>query len=237
MNSCFLFCGNVRTFLNCFDSCEINIISKLFNTNTNIHLFFYLKLDDPGPKIGTGCEYTYLKSNYNDIFDKINNITKYKCFIKILNTNEETDENLKSLVKDRNKYIGRHLGSELEYIRALHQYYNFEKCYEFITKIELEYNIKYDYSVFIRPDLYFTKKCKNINEYIKNKVIIGKGPYPNVNDHLSIIPRRFFKHFFLDRMELLRTNDTEFFSVTEEIYRRTIPYYEDEIGNYYIKRE
>ena len=237
----YVLCGGARTFLECFDSCYTNVISKLFNNNKNneTHILFYLKLTDPGPKGQKKWNFTYKDNNETDILNKINEL-KRKCprikiYIKIIKNNEIDDNELLSQVKNRKKYIG-FLSENKKLLRALHFCYNLERCGQIIKEIENENEINFNYYVFIRPDLYFTEQCENINKYNNQIITLGEGPNNFNNDHLAIIPKEHFDNFFFDRMKLIRNNDDKCFSTSEKIYWETINYEVKKIGKYFICR-
>ena len=236
-------CGNVRTFLDCFDRTYKHIISKLFKNNNpqNTHILFYLKCDDPGPKGQKNWDFQYKTIEQHKLTKSIQNyIKKYKHLTfhsRILPTNEISDRALFSQIKDRKRYI-RFLDDDKKLVRALHCHYNLEQCGKIIEKIQSEHNLKFDYFIYIRPDLLFNKSCKNIRFYNQNKLTLGKGPNAYNNDHLAIIPRKYKNEFFFARMHLIRTNTKYTFHDSEMIYWHTIKrHYEVKpIGEYIIKR-
>jgi len=239
-NIIFVLCGNCRTFINCFESCYNNIISKLcVNNNYKIYVYLYLKLTDPGPKGQENWNFTYENIIYEDLEKAINNIknkyTEINIEYKIIETNEISDDELKSQVLSRNKCIS-YLANDTFLLRSLHCHYNFEKCGDYILKKEEELQNTFEYIIYIRPDLYFTEPCKNIDTYRNDIITLGSGSNPNNNDHLAIIPRRQFDSFFFDRMKLYRTNLEKDYPCPEAIYLSTIEYIEEPIGKYYIKR-
>ena len=51
MNVLFVFPGHCRTFTYCIDNCFKHIITKLFlNIEVNIHIYFYLKINNLEPR-------------------------------------------------------------------------------------------------------------------------------------------------------------------------------------------
>lgn len=243
-NKIYFLCGGARTFMDCFDSTYENVISKLFNNNNNMntHVLFYLKCDDPGPKGQYGWDFTYenvdidlLKNQIEKYKEKYNNITFHS---KILMTNEISDSDLLSQVKNREKYV-YFLTEDSKFLRALHCSYNIEQCGKIIEEIQINNNITFDYSIYIRPDLFFTSPCQDISFYNNDKVILGEGPNPINDDHLAIIPKKYNHEFFFARMELIRNNDEIVFITYESIYWHTInnKYERNNIGKYFIKRK
>jgi hypothetical protein len=146
-------CGGARTFQDCIDSQYENVISKLAQ---DMSVLFYLKKTDPGPKGQEGWNFEYEDVENETINDKINKLKDQdiKVLSKIINGDEIDDNELLKKVKDRSKYID-FLSNDDNLIRCLHQFYNFKKCGEIIKK----QNIDYDYYIFLRPDLFFTKHC------------------------------------------------------------------------------
>lgn len=243
-NRIFFMCGNARTFLECFQSMYDNLINKLFDGNSkdNTYVLLYLKCDDPGPKGQKGWNFRYpfidpikIKNEIINFRKKFDNIT---IITRILPTNEITNMGLLSQVKKRKLYNGRHFQRNSFFLRALHCHYNIERCGKIIDSIEIQKNKIFDYFIYVRPDLFFTKPCPNISIYNPNRVILAKGPNHVNNDHLAIIPRKYKNQFFKDRMELIRTNEKHDFQIAEQIYKYTIRnnFVVRRIGEYYIKR-
>jgi hypothetical protein len=216
--------GNCRTFVDCIDSIYERVISKMFDVHkTNIFIYLYLKLTDPGPKGMQGWDFSYADNDKDIVINKIIKVSEdYKIPIdyKLLYTNEISDEELLSQIKDKSKYTGYlNIGNLL--VRSIHCHYNFEKCGEFIEEKERKENLKFNYIVYVRPDLYFTEDCKPINEYDANLVTAGLETHCNC-DHIAIIPRNQFVNFFYDRMNVYRNNTTNEFIRAEDIYFSTI---------------
>ena len=242
-NAIFIFSGNCRTFIDCFESSYNSIISKLFiNSEYTIFIYLYLKLTDPGPKGQGGWDYRYDDINHDVIINKINEIKeKYKEInieYKLLTDNEITDTELLSQVKDRTKYISFYI-EDSKLIRGMHCNYNFECCGKYILEKESANNILFNYIIYIRPDLYFTEPCFNIDEYDNNVVTTGMGPgglKDDYADHIAIIQRSHLNSFFFDRMNIYRNNTTRIFEYAEQVYFDTIQYKLNNIGKYYIKR-
>ena len=238
-NVIFILSGNCRTFIDCIDTCYNNIISKLFSNETIIYIYLYLKLTDPGPKGYKNWDFIYESIEYTTLMNKINemkNLYKDICIeYKILEDNEISDNDLLSQVKCREKYNG-YYSEDSKLVRGMHSHYNFECCGKYILEKEEYIKSKFDYIIYIRPDLYFTKKCNSITTYSDVLVTLGTGPHDFNNDHLAIIPRTQFKKFFFDRMNLYRNNTIDSFKYPEEVYRSTIQYNVLNIGKYYIKR-
>jgi len=238
-------CGNCRTFIKCFESAYINIITELFDNSYNIYLYLYLKLNDPGPKNQHGWNFKYDNIEYDELINKLNEIKDtYKSLnieFKILNDNEISDNQLLSQVKNRYLFNSDNsFGYSLDHVllRSLHCHYNFEKCGEYILQKEKLINKEFNYIIYIRPDLFFTNKCDSIKNYNNNLITLGHNHIiSNCNDHLAIISRKYLDIFFFGRMEIYRNNTNIIFSLPEDIYRYNIPYEIKDIGNYYIKRD
>jgi hypothetical protein len=249
MNKIYFFCGNARTFSDCFDSAYENVIKQLFTNNDtkNTYVLFYLKCDDPGPKgqINWNFSYKILDKEYlicaiEKFKKKYTNITFVS---KILDTNEISDEDLLNQIKQLNLYIDHLGGGENggKILRALHCHYNIERCGELIEEIEKNDNLVFDYYIYIRPDLFFVSPCKEISNYsngivscsYKNGNIFNS---PNI-DHYAIIPNVCKESFFFDRMKMIRNNETITHSTPESIYLSTIKYEKQVMGQYEIKRK
>jgi hypothetical protein len=238
-NALFVLSGNSRTFIDCVDSMYTHVISKLFTPDVNIFMYLYLKLTDPGPKGQKGFNFEYKDCDYNMIVDKIHNIkTNYPALnidYKILPGDEITDNKLISQVKDRRLYRGFYEKTNI-LLRGLHCHYNLERCGQYILEKETHIGCKFDYIIYVRPDLYFVNDCNNIETYNTSIVTLGIGPNEYNNDHIAIVPRPYMKAFFFNRMNVYRVNTRRQFISPEEVYWCTIKYEVKQIGEYYIKR-
>lgn len=200
---------------------------------------------DVGPKNQEGWNFTYETIDYNKVIYKINDFNNnYKNLhieYRIMETNEISDIELFNQVKCRNLYnSGNTFGYSFDHIllRGLHCHYNFQKCGEYILKKEKEINSKFNFIVYVRPDLYFTTTCDKIDNYNNDLITLGNNFIVNFcNDHLAIIPRKYLNEFFFNRMEIYRNNTTTIFCIPEEVYKHNIPYEVNNMGSYYIKRK
>ena len=235
----FVLCGGARTFINCFDSCYNNVIKQFEKDDTNVHIYFYLKLTDPGPKQQEAkWQFTYKDLELNKVQECINKyiLKNTRIYTNLLLSNEIGDDELIIQVKNRNKYIN-FLSNDMHLLRAMHCHYNFESCGKFILKKEKELNCSFDTIIYIRPDLLFKSSADN-NYDMNNVITLGKGPNIYNNDHIAIIPRKYLNEFFFDRMNVYRTNDDIEFETAETIYWYTIKdkYMVKSIGKYVIQR-
>lgn len=239
-NAIIVFSGNCRTFIDCIDSIYTHLISKLFPQDVNIFIYFYLKLLDPGPKGQDGWNFEYKDVDYNLIVDKIHKIkTDYPMLnieYKLLLCDEISDNELITQVKDRSLYTG-YYSKDSVLLRGLHCHYNLEKCGIYILEKEKDIQCKFDYIIYVRPDLFFIDCCNNIKTYNTDLTILGEGPNYYNNDHIAIIPRNQLNDFFFDRMNIYRKNTITHFTSPEEVYQYTIKYEVKSIGAYYIKRD
>lgn len=239
-NAIFILCGNCRTFIDCFENLYNNIISKLFSEDDNIYIYLYLKLTDPGAKGQDGANFDYKDVEYNTVLDKLNSIKSSYQSLRIeytlLPDNEITDNELMLQVRNRELYNGYYIKDNI-LLRGLHCHYNFEKCGMYILKKEESIQGKFDYIIYVRPDLFFWNSCPNIETYNNSIVTLGVGPGIYNNDHVAIIPREHLEAFFFDRMNVYRNNTTKYFITPEEVYWHTIKYEVKHIGEYYIKRD
>ncbi len=240
LNVLFVLAGNCRTFIDCIDNIYINVISQLFkNTPVNIFIYFYLKLDDPGPKGQKFLNFKYPPNDYHHIEDKIHQIKVNYPFLnieyKILQTDEISNKALLTQVKNRKAYIGFYQ-MDHKLVRGLQCHYNFERCGTYILEKEDFLQFKFDYIIYIRPDLFFTDKCPGIEEYDNDVITLGEGLNRDCNDHIAIIPRQHMNSFFFERMNLYRTNKHYIFTRAEDVYHYTIKYKVKYMGKYYINR-
>jgi hypothetical protein len=105
-----------------------------------------------------------------------------------------------------------------------------------ILNLEEQHKYRFDYIIYIRPDLFFIDVCDNIEMYNNSIITLGIGPNDYNNDHIAIIPRQHLNSFFFDRMNVYRNNTIHHFISPEEVYWHTITYEVKKIGKYYIKR-
>jgi hypothetical protein len=238
-NALFVLSGNCRTFIDCIDNMCVNLFSKLFSEDVNIYIYLYLKLTDPGPKGQDGWNFEYKNNDYNTILDKIYNIKskypKYNIDYTLLHDNNISDSELISQIKDRSLYIGYYVRDSI-LLRGLHCHYNLERCGNYILEKETSIQCKFDYIIYVRPDLFFTNCCNNIETYNTSIITLGEGPNVYNNDHIAIVPRQHLNAFFFDRMSVYRNNTNKSFSSPEEVYWHTITYEVKAVGKYFIKR-
>ncbi len=241
-NRIFVFSGNARTFLQCFDSVWENLVDRLFSGDTDscVHLLFYLKCDDPGPKGQKGWDFTYPKVDVARLECELKNYQiKFNSpfHLRLLPTNEISDHELLGSVGNRARFVG-FLGDDAKLLRALHCHWNIERCGQIIEEIERAEGVVFDWYVYVRPDLMFTAPGQDIGRVGSDKVTLGRGSSRYNNDHLAIVPKRFKREFFSARMELIREGGGGMFRTAEEIYWATIEgeFVVRDIGKYFIKR-
>ena len=103
----------------------------------------------------------------------------------------------------------------------MQSHYNLHVCGENIARIEQECGYIFDFVVYLRPDLIFFDDVILRDSYTKIEAAIW-NKRPKCIDHFSVVPRKFVKHFFLDRF-LAYTSDTgKTFSCAEDIFTSTI---------------
>lgn len=242
MNRLYVISGNLRTFFDCFDSCYNRIINKLFENNNknNTYILLYLKSIDPGPKEQKNWNFYYKTLNKNLIDKKIEKMKKkydkINFIVNIINKNEINDNKLLKKVKHRSKYID-FLSDDKKLVRGMQFLYNFQRCNLLIDKIEKDNNIRFDFYIYIRPDLYFTIDSKNIESYSKDKITLGYGKLQHNNDHIALIPKKYKDIFFQERLDNLINNNKIIFPFIERVYRYKMNYNLEKIGDYYIKRD
>lgn len=228
--------GCFRTFEYCQHSLYENFIYP-FCGDCKPDILFYLKSFDPGAKGQKNRNYDY-KQYTKDEINVIVNKKEYNKFI-LIDKEDYTEEEMYQQLKNRNMYKGfldTHIDNEdLKYpskkhiIRGMYQHYNMEKCGNYIQKIEKEKNYKYDLIVYMRPDIFFIKKCPHYSSFNLNLINV---PLYRKNtaciDYFSFMPRKYLKEFFFDRMNFWRTNNDIIVNTCEEIYLHTIK-------NFFIK--
>ena len=238
-NVLFILSGNCRTFIDCIDSISTNLFLKLFTEDVNIYIYLYLKLTDPGPKGQDNWNFEYKNNDYNTILDKIHDIkSKFPNFsieYKLLHGDEISNCELISQVKNRSLYKDFY-SEDNKLLRGLHCHYNLEKCGNYILEKETSIQCNFDYIIYVRPDLFFTTCCNNIETYNTSIVTLGEGPNVVNDDHIAIVPREHLNAFFFDRMSVYRNNTDKIFRIAEDVYHHTITYEVKPIGKYFIKR-
>ena len=236
-NTIFVFCGGARTFLECFDTCFENVVSKLCPDLSKVTLLFYMKLTDPGPKGQRLWNFTYKNNNYDEILEKINEYRSkgIDIYHKLVFQSEISDIDLMASVKNREAYVGFN-STDKHLIRALHIAYNFERAGRMLLDVEREKGYQFDTVVYVRPDLMFTGEAKPLSEYILDEPIFCTGINDYSYDHFAIMSRFYMKPFFLDKMEIYRTNTEKQYITPEHMYT-DIPHRIETIAPYFIKRE
>ena len=119
-------------------------------------------------------------------------------------------------VKTRELYTGFNEQNE-HFIRALHIAYNLERAGQILLDIEKERGAEFDTVVYIRPDLFFTGEAGHLSDYVLNEAIFCTGTSYYSYDHFAILPRAYMKKFFLDKMEIYRTNTEKEFVTRQEV--------------------
>jgi hypothetical protein len=236
----FIFAGNCRTFVDCIASCYDHVMSKLFQeADSQIHVYFYLKLTDPGPKNQRGWDFAYQDVNRDklistlEVFKSVH--PELSVEYKILESNEISDADLFSQVGDRSKYV-EFYSEDSKLLRGMNCHYNLEQCGNYILDQEKRLSLCFNSLVYIRPDLCFFEDCQSISAYHTDKVTLGRGPNVHNNDHIAIVPRAHLDSFFFGRMNVYRTNTTHYFTDPESVYWHTITFEVKAIGKYFIKR-
>ena len=238
-NAAFVFCGGARTFLECFDTCFQKVICQLCpNADPcKVTLIFYMKLTDPGPKQQVDYDFTYKDNNYDETIQKIEayRAKGFKLYHKILFHSEINDIDLMLSVSRRDLYTEFN-EQDHHFIRALHIAYNLERAGQMLLDIEKKRGFEFDTVIYIRPDLFFTGEARPLSEYVLNEAIFCTGTSDYSYDHFAIMPRALMKSFFLDKMEIYRTNNEKEFFTPEHMYTHTVPHRIEMIAEYYIKR-
>lgn len=241
-----VYAGNARTFVSCFHSQYTHVLQPL----RNFHVYFYLKVDDPGPKGTCGWDYAYEQQCKDVIAAKIKEYLPEEAYtLHMLETDELTKDEILSRVKNINMYIG-HLGTQAtneiinpdkyngrpvnHLCRAMNCHYNLYRCGEFIRS----WPTRPKYIIYMRPDLEITGPINLPDEHALDKVLLNTGPNAVNCDHLAIIPYHLYERFFFDRFLTYCTNDTRYFGMAEDVYCATIEdcFVVTPIVPYYIRR-
>jgi hypothetical protein len=226
----YIISGGARTFLQCFDKCYENIITKL-SEGANVSILFYLKLIDIGPKGQENWNFEYEDVEYSSVMKKIKGLDKnVTVYYKILDDNEISDDKILSLVKKRSKYID-FLSEDKMLIRVMHFYYNIKRCKNMIDDLDK----KFDYYIYIRPDLYFTEEAKPITHYNINKIAISSNGPNGYNDHFFIIPHKDYNTFF-NLFDVFLNNTTISYVHPENLTETNAKPEILDLPSYYIKR-
>jgi hypothetical protein len=250
-NNLFVISGNARTIMKCIDNQYNHLITKLFSSEPNAKLYVYMhiKLTDPGPKGHPDFNHEYPPVIRQVLLKKIEDLMKQYPHINIYHTildGEEISENdLFSQVKERSRFKN-HLGEDKFLKRSMFIHYNYERCGINIVRLQKENNCVYDTFIYIRPDVYITEDCYTIDKYNKDKVTISQRN-ANPNDPclggtglIYIIPKRFFKNFFVDIMNIYRGTAEAFserLEAPEYVAAAAMPYEVAKISNPIILRK
>jgi hypothetical protein len=250
-NNLFVISGNARTIMKCIDSQYNHIITRLFSNNpaAKVSVYMHIKLSDPGAKGLTGYNYTYAPVNREVLLEKIRDLMNQYPHIHIYHTildgEEISEAPLFSQLKGRSRFTG-HLGEDKFLKRSMFIHYNYERCGVNILRLQKENNCVYDTFVYIRPDIYLTENCQTIDTYNKNKVImslagdISPPPHLGGSGLIYIIPKQYFKNFFVDIMNIYRTERADYsekLTAAEYVAAAAMPYEVVKIGNPSILRE
>jgi len=226
----YIISGGARTFLQCIDKCYENIITKL-SEGANVSILFYLKLIDIGPKGQENWNFEYDDVEYDSVMKKIKKLDKkVTVYYKILYDNEISDDKILSLVKNRSKYVD-FLSEDKMLIRVMHFYYNIKCCKTIIDGL----NKKFNYYIYIRPDLYFTEEAKPIKEYKIKKIAISSNGPNEYNDHFFIIPHNNYNTFF-NLFDVFLNNRSVSYLHPEDLTEKNAKPEIIDLPTYYIKR-
>jgi len=250
-NNLFVISGNARTIMKCIDSQYNHIITRLFSNNpaAKVSVYMHIKLSDPGPKGLTDYNYTYAPVNREVLLEKIRDLMNQYPHIHIYHTildgEEISEASLFSQLKGRSRFTG-HLGEDKFLKRSMFIHYNYERCGVNILRLQKENNCVYDTFVYMRPDIHLTENCQTIDTYDKNKVMISLvgdiSPPPHLGGSglIYIIPKKYFKNFFVDIMNIYRTERDDYsekLTAAEYVAAAAMPYEVVKIGNPSILRE
>ena len=193
-----LYCviGAVRTMNKTFDNIYHNVINS-FSTNKSV--YFYLKLDDIGPKNNKGVNYVYHKNNKDNIDELLN---KYDLDKEVIYTEFNLGkEDIEKYVNDRKRFINW-MSSDEVLVRIMNFHYNLKKTGEQISKK------KYDLILYTRPDIKFPDKIPFYLNYSQDKIYdLSKS---NFNDFTSVIPHKLMKYYFIKPFELYGKSNNKF---------------------------
>lgn len=235
--SLFVFCGGSRTFEACAESVHEHLFTLFSPRTYDVHSYFYLKLTDPGPKDSFSDHFSYKDNERGNIVNKIRDVfgDDDRVQYTIIDGDEISDDELLKQVRTRSLFTN-FLASDKNLLRSLHCHFNFERCGLWILDREKSIGKKFDYIVYVRPDLFFTEDCPDVESFSKDKVTLGNSMCWN-NDHLALVPRALFDQFFFDRMKIYREDVEGTYEKAEDIYWKTIqPYDVALLGPYVIKR-
>ena len=208
MKILYIIAGGSRTLKYTIDSIFKNVIIP-FSDGYEYDVLYYLKSSDPGPKQQLNKNFVYKDVNKDDIIKIIGKYKQTKTII--LDKDEFDDKSIYKFVNNRDNFIG-FLDQKLddddvdEYgrpykriARMLQYHYNILRCGDIIDK---EMNNKYDWIVWLRPDLQFLNKLDSYKKFSPERIYFSK-PWKNKHslmDHFSIIPYKlkdkFFKNIF-----------------------------------------
>ena len=213
----FVISGNARTIMSCIDNCYAHLITRLFSNEpgARVSVYMHLKLTDPCAVIANDTEHAYAPVDREAMLEKIEELSNAYPEIKLhhtlLGAEEITESELFSQVNDRSRFTGL-LADDKFLLRSMFIHYNYERCGANIRRLEKENGRSYDTYVYVRPDVLLTEDCATIDTYPRDKITISsKNKNPDNPDLSStgliyIIPKTLFSNFFVDIMNVYRTN-------------------------------
>jgi hypothetical protein len=236
--------------MKCIDNAFKHVVTKLFSNDPSakVSVYMHLKLTDPGPKGHPNFNYEYPPVNKESMLNKIQELTNTYPDIKIHHTlldgEEISEHDLLSQLKARSRFT-EHLGEDKFLKRSMFIHYNYEKCGVNILRLQEENKCVYDTFVYMRPDIIVSEDCNTIDTYDKDKVIFSSRRHEPDKDCLGgtglifIIPKKFFKNFFVDIMNIYRTDTGDRYKKlisAEEVGASALPYKVAKISNPEILR-
>lgn len=167
MKIAILCCGQLRSFLKCKDFIEKHVLSK---NDCSLFVYTDTEIASKNSIRWDGKTYNLPKKGIEDLYeDAVSEIKKlvYKYSCNDLNQNKEQDALDRIKIEPHFKvntpnWWDNSIGSfEGVYFNC----FNREQCFDLLQKYINKYNFKFDYVLYIRPDIKFLEDL-NINEEI-----------------------------------------------------------------------
>ena len=188
LNIALCFSGHIRTFNECYNNIDNNIIKIIRKYNINTHLFL---------------------STWNDNDNDINNMKYINIFNDINIENAKTEYFIENYKNDNwKKFTG--LSNKFTFPNCVSMLYKIHDSFVLMKNYSSKYNIKYDIIFRLRPDICYNNKfdISLIKYSLLNDVLL----FPFPHGKYSSATKNIMDHYFFgnyDTMEKIMTSYTK----------------------------